>query len=568
MRRRENFFKYMLMAGLCLATFSCSDDDKIIDGPLPPPVLGGTNNSGTVTSEKNHQTLQLHRSSDNFSIEGKDHADNRNAYIHWTLDPEYRNVKFKVMIDKSGAADGEVFFGKHLGHGSITTNDREVWKNKDRLYIADPENATSKFKVHYELCIPEPRHVWVSCANAGGSKDKRSSHNIYFLAARNKIVCPEGATFYLRHDKGAQTDDNYTKKPLSNGDTIPAYADAFVSGASKDFILKLEPADDPNYTDWMGKQPDSSPLHQLSIPGTHDSGTGNDEIASGMFKCQNFDFPVQMSDGIRYFDVRLNSNLITHHGGNKSDTSADMLFGYAKDFLKQHPTETLFFLVTPDDPKKFMDFIEKEENEEYDKIIYREDKMPATLGAARGKIILLRRFAKFGDYKCGIDMHTDWPDDDAALFATTANDNFYVQDRYFSAVDEFFSGHDTQEKRDYLDKGMECVNGEMDIYDDAFFIQYSSIAGRITGQMPWDYAWGGSGVDKGMNVYLDELFKEYEEIEKGNKEIPGKKVRTGVIVMDFYNRHGEMYENDQKENHHDLVRRIINFNLPAGQKIQ
>ncbi len=560
MRRRENFFKYMLMAGLCLATFSCSDDDKIIDGPLPPPVLGGTNNSGTVTSEKNHQTLQLHRSSDNFSIEGKDHADNRNAYIHWTLDPEYRNVKFKVMIDKSGAADGEVFFGKHLGHGSITTNDREVWKNKDRLYIADPENATSKFKVHYELCIPEPRHVWVSCANAGGSKDKRSSHNIYFLAARNKIVCPEGATFYLRHDKGAQTDDNYTKEPLSNGDIIPAYADAFVSGASKDFILKLEPADDPNYTDWMGKLPDSTPLHQLSIPGTHDSGTGNDEIAAGLYKCQNFDFPVQMSDGIRYFDVRLNSNLITHHGGNKSDTSADMLFGYAKDFLEQHPTETLFFLVTPDDPKKFMDFVNKinvvEDGE--DSLVYVAPTLP-TLGQARGKIVLLRRFAELSGMidKCGIDMYTSWPDDTAGDFMTAAKDSFYVQDRFFSS-DEVT--HDTKVKQELLNEGMQKANREAD-FNNTFFIQYSSIAGRV-GHTPWDYAWGALDIKKPMNDYLHELLAEYEE-----KERVDYRIRTGVIVMDFYNRNGEKYENDTNEEHHDLVRRIINFNLPVGQKI-
>lgn len=560
MRRRETFFKFMLMAGLCLATFSCSDDDNSLPG-IHRPTLGAGNkfnvgtDQDTVYSEKGHMSGQSHRSSENFSIKKQKYFGHRNAFIRWKLSAGNESVKFKVKIDKAGT-DPEIYNGQFITNGTITPISDDMENHPTKLYIADPEGATGEgFEVYYEVCIPDSRHIYLTCKRADKDSD-RSSDNIFFRASRYQVVCdPADATFYLRHDKGTQTDDYYIKKNrLEHGNTIPAYADAFVCGANMDFNLELVPVDDSTYCDWMGRLPDDTPLHQLSIPGTHDSGTGNDEIASGSYKCQNFDFPVQMTDGIRYFDIRLNSDLINHHGGNKSDTTCDMIFGYAEDFLKQHPGETLFFLVTADDNTKFYNAVKN------NPILYTGKTLPATLGKARGKVILFRRSAPpvVEDTEItgwGIDMYTDWPDDASGDF-TTAEDDYYVQDRFFN-WDKVT--HNTKEKRDSLDKGMMYANDTKyaSKYTNTFFIQYTSIAGRAE-RTPWDYAWGGYDVDMGMNDYLDSLLNVYKAIEQGN---PRKKIRTGVIAMDFYNRHGEMYENDQKENHHDLVRRIINFNF-------
>ncbi len=564
MIRTEHFYRLVLIMGLCLAVFSCSDEDDIPDRNFPPFILGNSFNVGTdqdtVFSVKTHLSGQSHRSSENFSIKNQRYFRHRNAFIRWKLSAGNENVKFKVKIDKTGT-DPEIYNGQQITHGTITPISDDMESHPTKLYIADPEGATQDgFEIYYEVCIPDSRHIYMTCERAGRDSE-RSSDNIFFRASRYQVVCDPKARFYLRHDKGSQTDDYYIKKdPLQNGSIIPAYVDAFVCGANMDFNLELVPMDNPDYCDWMGRLPDDTPLYKLSIPGTHDSATGNDEIAAGLYKCQNFDFPVQMTDGIRYFDIRLNSDLITHHNGNKSDTTCDMIFGYAEDFLKQHPGETLFFLVTADDNHKFYEAVKD------NPILYAGQTLP-TLGAARGKVILLSRsplLTSNGLTSWGIDMYTSWPDDSTGIFGTVEPDSFYVQDRFFSVVDDF-GGHDTKVKSDSLKSGMMAANGTAR-YDKFFFIQYASIAGRVTGHTPWDYAWGGSGIDKGMNNYLDELFGEYEEGELNDSSM----VRTGVIVMDFYNRHGEMYEDDTDESelHHALVRRIIDFNFPIGEKIR
>lgn len=61
----------------------------------------------------------------------------------------------------------------------------------------------------------------------------------------------------------------------------------------------------PNFNPWMKKLPDNKMLHQLSIPGTHDSGTSN---LSAISRCQSLTLEEQLFAGIRYFDIRLNAD--------------------------------------------------------------------------------------------------------------------------------------------------------------------------------------------------------------------------------------------------------------------
>ncbi len=543
--KKTNCFCKLLLAGLCLTTFSCSEDDAIKGAE--PPLRGETlKTKGSVTSEDGPQKGQLHRSSKNFSIADLANVNVSNAFIRWTLDAGKTNIQFKVKIDKSGT-DIDFYQGQYISDSTITTIDANIRKYKDKLYIADPKNAKSDFKVYFEICVPEARHVYLDCENVGGSKSKRASENITFHASRYKINCPKDAKFYLRHDKGGQVDDYYIgDKPLQDGDTICAYPDAFVSGTNMAFTLHLEPADDPDLCAWMGDLPDSTKIAHLSIPGTHDSATGTKEIDAGYYKCQNFDFPVQMSDGIRFFDVRLNKNLMTHHGDEECGTSCEQLFEYARVFLEKYYTETLLFLVTAEDAAKFVKFAES--SEVCKKLLYRADKMP-TLGEARGKVILLRRFEVPAGKKIsewGIDMQTSWPDNEGSFFWTAADEQFYVEDFYGKVMEE----HDTQKKTDMLQQGVAWANEAS--YKDCFFIQYSSVACKpvFGARTPWDYAWGGTGVDPVMNASLDEIFKSYEA------KTPA---RVGTIVMDFYNKHG--YDDPYK-----LAQRIINFNFPEDKE--
>lgn len=80
--------------------------------------------------------------------------------------------------------------------------------------------------------------------------------------------------------------------------------DATVS--SLDWITYSSYVDGPC---WMKYVDDDKFLDELSIPGTHDSGTcsvDNDtEPQSSQVKCQQDYIPTQLLEGIRYFDIRL-----------------------------------------------------------------------------------------------------------------------------------------------------------------------------------------------------------------------------------------------------------------------
>lgn len=94
----------------------------------------------SVTSEKEHQSGQKHRSSGNFSTEGLPEG---TKALSWEIegggDPD--SIKFNVMQDKSAASDPVIF--KDVLNGNRT----EV-KSIRSLYIADPSGASSSFVVH------------------------------------------------------------------------------------------------------------------------------------------------------------------------------------------------------------------------------------------------------------------------------------------------------------------------------------------------------------------------------------------------------------------------------------
>ncbi|MBR4296566.1 MAG: phosphatidylinositol phosphodiesterase, partial [Bacteroidaceae bacterium] len=57
-----------------------------------------------------------------------------------------------------------------------------------------------------------------------------------------------------------------------------------------------------NLCEWMKSVPDATPLCQLSIPGTHDSGALDGGEA---FQTQELTIEEQLEGGIRCFDIRL-----------------------------------------------------------------------------------------------------------------------------------------------------------------------------------------------------------------------------------------------------------------------
>lgn len=205
---------------------------------------------------------------------------------------------------------------------------------------------------------------------------------------------------------------------------------------------------------WMKYVDDNKYLDELSIPGTHDSGTcsvDNDtEPQSSQAKCQQDYIPTQLLEGIRYFDIRLGRNdengdpgidhgrcyLLKKDGGfmHLSD-----VIGYFKTFLNENPSEALIMLASRGNDEATDESVTtafaKVMHDNPD-LFYTSSRIP-TLNEVRGKIVLLRRFVLAGNsvssHTWGLDL-TQWDDkikahsgqsmclvQDARGFETTGN---------------------------------------------------------------------------------------------------------------------------------------------------
>lgn len=198
--------------------------------------------------------------------------------------------------------------------------------------------------------------------------------------------------------------------------------DATVS--SLDWITYSSYVDGPC---WMKYVEDNKFLDELSIPGTHDSGTcsvDNDtEPQSSQVKCQQDYIPTQLLEGIRYFDIRLGKGdnpgichgdfyLFKKDGGylHLSD-----VIGYFKTFLSENPREALIMLASRGNDEATNDSVTTafaKVMADNPDLFYTSSHVP-TLGEVRGKIVLLRRFGLDGDsvdgHTWGLDL-TEWDD--------------------------------------------------------------------------------------------------------------------------------------------------------------
>ena len=103
--------------------------------------------------------------------------------------------------------------------------------------------------------------------------------------------------------------------------------------------------------DWMGRLPDHAYVAQLSIPGTHDTATGEGFLSSSLegdtfSKAQDLTLSEQLEDGIRAFDFRpsyKDGYLNCAHGISQTNITFQKALETLRDFLQAHPTE--FFIL-------------------------------------------------------------------------------------------------------------------------------------------------------------------------------------------------------------------------------
>jgi len=183
----------------------------------------------------------------------------------------------------------------------------------------------------------------------------------------------------------------------------------------------------------MARVADDTPLAQLSIPGTHDSGALFEPVA-GIAKTQELTIAAQLDAGARYFDIRcrdVDDRFDITHGGIDQNQTFDDVLATMFAFLDANPSEALIVSVKED-------AVQSGETMPFDAAFrgyvaeapdrwYLGDHLP-TLGAARGKLVLLRRFS--ATVAQGIDG-TDWADN-----ATFVSGELHVEDNYLVTDNE------------------------------------------------------------------------------------------------------------------------------------
>lgn len=273
-------------------------------------------------------------------------------------------------------------------------------------------------------------HVW------SGEYDNKPSRAFAFERQSNGTYIIRDRTNekkdinYLAIEKDGKDQDN--NKICHKRKSIPWELElvGYDMGKTNTTVSSIDWTTYSSYVDgpcWMKYVDNNKFLDELSIPGTHDSGTcsvDNDtEPQSSQAKCQQDYIPTQLLEGVRYFDIRLGKgeNPGIDHGacyllkkdGNFMHLSD--VIGYFNTFLSENPTEALIMLVSRGNGEATDESLTTALGKVFDEnpdLFYTSSRIP-TLGEVRGKIVLLRRFGLAGNsvssHTWGLDL-TQWDD--------------------------------------------------------------------------------------------------------------------------------------------------------------
>ncbi len=177
---------------------------------------------------------------------------------------------------------------------------------------------------------------------------------------------------------------------------------------------------------WMSAINSDLLLSQVSIPGTHDTMALYEPVA-GTAKCQNLNLTDQLNAGVRFLDIRcrhFNNAFAIHHGSVYQNANFDDVLNAVTAFLNAHPSEAVIMSIKEEhtasgNTRTFEQTFDAYVSSNPGK--WNLGTSIPTMGAARGKITLFRRFA--GGAR-GIDA-SSWPDN-----TTFTSGSLRVQDSY------------------------------------------------------------------------------------------------------------------------------------------
>lgn len=158
--------------------------------------------------------------------------------------------------------------------------------------------------------------------------------------------------------------------------------------------------------DWMKQLDDNAYLSQISIPGTHDSATGEGWTGTwgtmfgpSMGLTQELNIAGQLNCGVRAFDLRPcvdNDKLVINHGILQTKATFPGTLQQLVSFVKEHPTEFVIVIMRHETDGD-------DNNSQWGTMIYNclnssdirptlaDYKRDITVGELRGKVLVLSR---------------------------------------------------------------------------------------------------------------------------------------------------------------------------------
>lgn len=146
-------------------------------------------------------------------------------------------------------------------------------------------------------------------------------------------------------------------------------------------------------SNWMSKVPDNKSIKDVSIPGTHDSGS---RFGTVFAECQSWTIYDQCNAGLRYFDTRCRRCVdvfAIHHGPMFQHLFFGDVLNMMEKFLKENPTEGIIIRLKEEyDPMdgsdSFDNIFNKKYAAAYPNLFLFQSEIP-TMQQLRGKVYAL-----------------------------------------------------------------------------------------------------------------------------------------------------------------------------------
>lgn len=314
---------------------------------------------------------------------------------------------------------------------------------------------------------------------------------------------------------------------------------------------------------WMADLDDSWPLSVLSIPGTHNSPTCYRALPS--VRCQAVGIPVQLRNGIRFLDIRVSANpndaslTLVHSIWPVSLTGSKHLRPLLQDlyrFLESNPSETIIVSIKREGTGKATDgqmarHLKRDYVDARPDRWWTEAEIP-TLGLARGKLVLIRRFDTDDDMRSwAIDAH-QWPDN--CSDGAGGNGRFRIQDFYevahSQAVDSKIAFCHSQLERAAAEELFVRETTTMP----PFFVNFLSGSNFFNAS-----CWPERIAAKVNPAAVEYLCVKHGEEGRGPQKLKVGAAGTGIVVTDWVGANDDW----------DLIRCIVGMNarLQLGAKI-